>query len=158
MDYFGLAELVSYEPLTGDFHWKVDAGKVKAGGRAGTVSPRGYHVISYKLTKYQAHRLAWVIMTGDLPTDLIDHINCDKADNRWVNLREATRSQNRANARVLSDREWPKGVTFVRGQFRASIVCDGKSYYLGTHPSSDAAHAAYMAAARNFFGDFARAS
>ena len=33
------------------------------------------------------------------PKDQIDHINLDKADNRFVNLREATPSQNGANTR-----------------------------------------------------------
>lgn len=159
MDYRPLAKVIRYEPDTGHFYWAVDAGtQFKAGSRAGTPHHLGYWVISYKRAKYQAHRLAWQIMTGSPPTGLIDHANCDRMDNRWSNLREATHAQNMANARVLRKQLWPKGVTRTRNGFVATIQYNRKSRYLGRFETPEAAHEAYMEAERTLFGEFARAA
>lgn len=94
------SEYLEYSPSTGEFRWKKTAGlKRPAGKLAGCVSTSGYRRIGFNGKVYQAHRLAWYAMTGDLPPIgyEIDHINRNRSDNRSSNLRVVTRSENMLN-------------------------------------------------------------
>jgi hypothetical protein len=110
---------------------------------------------------YEASRVVWFLCTGEQPPDYLDHINRDRTDNRMANLRPATASQNLANAKAWKRRDpsIPKGVKKEReGRFSARIRVDGKVYPLGSFPTAEEAHAAYISAARDHFGEFARAA
>lgn len=91
-----LKEMLTYNPDTGEFIRQ--SGKV-----AGSTHIEGYHNIMIEGKKYLSHRLAWFYMTGTWPVSCIDHVNRVRNDNRWVNLREASRSQNQMNAKVRAD-------------------------------------------------------
>jgi len=98
-------------------------------------------------------------MTGEWPKGEIDHIDLDRANNKWENLREATHSENSANRRVRSDNILGlKGVAFdkTRGEYRAYIGVNGKRIHLGYSDCPAAAHMAYVVAANKAFGEFAR--
>lgn len=155
-------ELLTYDPETGSFFWRVRRGhRFAPGDLAGTVLANGYVHIGVRRRYYKAHRLAWLMMTGNWPADLIDHVNCVRTDNRWSNLREATRSQNAANARLAHHNSTGfKGVSFHKKhqRWQANIRADGKYRYLGLFDSPEAAHAAYSRAANQHFGEFARLS
>jgi HNH endonuclease len=43
-------------------------------------------------------RLIWFLVTGKWPDAIIDHINADPLDQRWVNLRLATVAENNCNS------------------------------------------------------------
>lgn len=43
------------------------------------------------------HRLIWLYVTGNHPSEEIDHINGNRKDNRWVNLREVSPFENARN-------------------------------------------------------------
>lgn len=92
-----LLELLSYDPDTGELHWKKrdekwfsDKGRSASGNRslwnarfAGklaftAVSAQGYLHGTIFLKGYSAHRVAWAIFHGAWPSDFIDHINGDK--------------------------------------------------------------------------------
>jgi hypothetical protein len=91
------------------------------------------------------------------PDDLyVDHINGDSLDNRRVNLRTCTPSQNAQNRRRIYGKKWPKGVHFYSGGFYAFIRVGGKRLYLGRHKTVEDAKAAYDAAAVRYQRDFAR--
>ena len=147
-----LRELLHYDPDTGEFHWWKRVGnEIRLGERA------GYLEIRIDSRAYQAHQLAWRYMTGRWCRPLIDHRDGDATNNRWTNLRRATSSQNTANSRrPRNNTSGYKGVSLLRGRWRALIWNNGLLIYLGTFATPEAAHAAYVAAARKLFGEFAR--
>jgi hypothetical protein len=84
-----VAQLLDYDPATGDFRWKVRRSGMKAGSIAGTLDSDGNRVIRINRRMYIAHRLAWLLVKGRWPKSPIQHRNCIKDDNRFANLREA---------------------------------------------------------------------
>ncbi|WVS23993.1 hypothetical protein QkW1_70 [Ralstonia phage QkW1] len=151
-----LKELLNYDPETGEFTWRFNRKGVLAGCRAGTIS-YGYVSIRIDGVRLMAHRLAWLYMTGKWPADVIDHINLDKADNRFFNLHEATIQQNLVNQRGRSV-SGLKGVVKVKGRWRAVIHRDGKTRHIGYFDTAEGAHEAYAAEANKLHGEFARAA
>jgi hypothetical protein len=150
-----LKDLLHYDPDTGVFVWKVARGRKSAGAQAGTVNARtGYVYVCVGGKVMLAHRLAYFYETGEWPPAQIDHINRDKSDNRWINLRCATAAENSRNA---PSRTETKGVTWHRiGQkWQAQIVVNNKRVYLGLFANKDEAHAAYCKAAQELHGAFA---
>lgn len=95
-----LKELLHYDPLTGYFTWLIDKPKshiYKAGRMAGGLDVHGYIQINVAGQVSKAHRLAWLYMTGEWPRGQTDHINHDRADNRWMNLRVVDNTINHRN-------------------------------------------------------------
>jgi hypothetical protein len=93
-----------FEYRDGHLYWKSPSNpsKTPVGMRAGTVSKRGYIHIQYKRKVYKAHRLVYLMHTGNI-CELLDHINGDPIDNRIENLRPATCIQNQQNAKLRRD-------------------------------------------------------
>lgn len=89
---------------------------------------------------------------------LIDHRNGDPLDNRRANLREATVTQNLANAKARKSRSGYKGVSWYapNRRWRARIRVNGKERYVTMSESAEVAARAYDDAARLTFGPFAR--
>lgn len=152
-----LRELLHYDLATGVFTWRTRTGRSAAGKAAGFAGTAGYWDISVDRRTYRAHRLAWLYVTGDWPAADVDHKNRDRGDNRWANLRAATRSQNNANMAVRSTHGF-KGATPVNGRWMAQTKYNGRQIYLGLFDTPEEAHAAYMAAAERLWGNFARAA
>lgn len=93
-----LRHLLDNSPASGVFIWRISPSpRVKPGEIAGAVNDRGYIKIKIGGKHIPAHRLAFLWMTGQEPTDQVDHINGIRSDNRWGNLRLATPSQNQWN-------------------------------------------------------------
>lgn len=162
-----LKELLAYDPETGVFTYRVRNGKngrpSRRGGKvAGSLDNSvGYLRIGIDNHKYLAHRLAVFYVTGEWPTNLVDHDDLDGVNNRWSNIRHATKSQNAANSRLSNVNSTGfKGVSFCRStnRYRADIRVDGKSINLGRFDSPETAHAAYVSAAVQHFGEYARAA
>lgn len=154
--------LVSYDPKTGIFTWKKPRPNCTPGVICGGLKPssHGYLVIRVEQRDYLAHRLAWLYMMGEWPPYDVDHINMDKLDNRWVNLRAATRSQNKANVGLKSTNTTGyKGVYKDRyNRWISRIMKDYKKIHIGSFGTAEEAHAAYQKKAVELFGEFARSS
>ena len=157
-----------YDPLTGIFIWRpkpevtIDdrrwdaqyAGKIAGGG-----GRSGYAKITIDNVTYPAHRLAWLYMNGKWPDDEIDHENCDLRDNRWSNLRPASRPENGRNRRISrNNTSGFKGVCWDKhkSKWKALIRVNGKRKHLGNFAEVTEAAEAYAEAAHRLHGDFAR--
>ncbi|MCK4870711.1 MAG: HNH endonuclease [Gammaproteobacteria bacterium] len=111
-----LKEVLTYNPETGDFIWKVGAGPASVGDIAGCevtrVDGKKYIVMGVDYKLHLAHRLAFLYMLGKLPSSHVDHGNGDGTDNRWANITEATPAENAKNCRRRIDNT--SGVTGVQ--------------------------------------------
>jgi hypothetical protein len=140
-----LMALFHYDPETGVMRHLV--GKW-AGQDAGCVSSQGYVQISIAYKKFRRARLAWLYMTGEWPEDLVDHINGIRDDDRFCNIRPATRAQNKYNSRGRRNGRL-KGTTWSKrnGRWQATIQVKMKTLHLGYYDSELEAHQAYGKAA-----------
>lgn len=152
-----LRQMLRYEPETGKFFWLRANNQCKIGDEAGA-KHLGYVRVTCFGRRYLAHRLAWLWMTGDWPIERIDHMNMNREDNKWSNLRLATDTQNRANSnKQPRNKLGVKGVEYhVSGKFRARIGIGGKIFHLGVFDKVELAKKAYDAAAQHYFGEFSR--
>jgi hypothetical protein len=155
-----LRKILRYDPETGEFTWIISPRRdIPPGSRAGSMN-KGYRTIMVDHRNYAGHRLAWLWVTGEWPAEDLDHINRDRGDNRFANLRLSTDSQNLANrGRNSNNTSGLKGVT-RRGSDRwiAQIGVGSTNHYLGIFYCPAAAHIAYVIAADKAFGKFARSS
>ncbi len=151
-----LKELLDYNPSTGVFTWKVRPSRsVKIGDVAGKTNT--YIQIRIDWVSYQAHRLAWMYMTGEDPGETqIDHFDENKHNNAFINLRKATHGQNKSNQGARKhNKTGKKGVYKVKNRYRAAITSNGKVIRLGSYKTLEEAHKAYCEAADKYHGEFA---
>ena len=147
-----LRALLHYDADTGLFTWRVSRGRsAKAGGVAGNVVD-GYVKIMVDGRTYTASRLAFFYTTSAWPAGEVDHIDADRANNRFVNLRDvphAVNVQNQRKARSTS-KVGLLGVSkhHRSNLYRARIRVDGKLKSLGCFHSAERAHEAYKEAKR----------
>ncbi|WP_423191509.1 HNH endonuclease [Burkholderia contaminans] len=154
--------LLDYNPDTGIFRWKVSRGGVLKGAIAGSTVKHGYRCIRILNCSVLAHRLAWLVTYDHWPRDGLDHRNRIPGDNRIVNLREATQSQNNKNSKLhSSNRSGFRGVSWdsINSKWVARIRVPGGPYRnLGRFNDPDIAHKAYRRAARQYYGEFSEAN
>ena len=158
---------LGYDPDTGVLSWKllppgvIYQNNTRAGKPVNTVNRYGYITVRICGHVYSAHRIIWVIMTGVWPSAEIDHISGKRSDNRWLNLREATRIENCRNAGIgINNTSGHKGVCWqVRHKkWRAVIMVNRRSKFLGYFNDVEAASRAYQEAAAELFGEFRRSA
>lgn len=148
-----LKELLHYEPGTGCFTWRLPSSVSKVGDRAGGSHGLGYRSIGVDYNKYLEHTLAWVYMTGEWPENEVDHINGEKSDNRWENLRAATRSENGHNKPAgRKSRTGFPGVYPHGGLYRARIHIEKETIDLGGHKTIAEARVARLLSEIENFG------
>lgn len=154
-----IREVLDYDKESGSLTWR-STGKRAGWVHKGTHGPEDTYLrIEVDGRAYMAHRLAWLHVTGSFPPQEIDHENQNGLDNRWTNLREASRSQNCMNRRAFSNKitSAHKGIVKDRHGWRARIQVDGRRLHLGRFDSEQKAVDAYRCAAIAHFGEFARA-
>lgn len=140
-----LREILHYDPETGIFVWRIQAKATRPIGSKAGHNRGGYVQLCINQVRYYAHRLAWLYMTGDWPKFEIDHKNRIKNDNRWINLRDVTRSVNIRN--TVRDNPLGQGVKKNRGHTWSSrITVADQAVYLGNHMSATAAENVFLAA------------
>lgn len=154
-----LLELFYYNPETGIFISLKRRGRILAGRKYFPSRKGERFAIRIDNIDYRVHRLAFLYMTGRLPIDEVDHINGDPSDNRWCNLREATRQKQMANTRKPStNKSGYKGVSWHKGgqKWQVHIKHQGINHYLGLYKDLEEAASVYRTRAIDFNGEFAR--
>lgn len=163
-----LRETFDYQPLTGQLIYAKVAWNKKflLGTAAGSVDCLGYR---YLLARnwggaFKVHRIIWCWMTGvDPGAATIDHINMDKADNRWHNLRLASLYQQQYNRgkTVRGVTSSYKGVSVRqrngwKPEIVATIATEGRKVRIGSFATEEEAYAAYCKASTALHGDYGR--
>jgi hypothetical protein len=168
-----LRNLLRYEPDTGKLfwlprhqgffdqsrHWLAWNTRYSGMEAFTTINDNGYCQGDIFNRKHAAHRVAWAIFYGESAQGPVDHINGIRSDNRIENLRLASpmeNSRNCASARGSSSRflgvSWHKG----NKKWSAQIRVNRCQKHLGYFKDEESAAAAYIAAAKAYFGEFAR--
>lgn len=155
-----LREHFFYDPETGQFLHRcpltkdpIDRSKVK--------DPRSkYRITIIGKTAYPTHRLCYLYYHGPFDESFqIDHINCDKHDNRINNLRLATVREQMRNRPIRKDnRTGFKGITFdlSKQRYRARIRVENKRLHIGWFDNPEDAYKAFVEAAAALHGEFSR--
>jgi len=142
----------------GVLYWKQNVGKIKAGTKAGSILNSGYCSIVFNGTRYQAHRLVYLLHHGYLP-EYIDHIDGNRLNNLIANLRPATKSQNALNKRFDAKNTsgfrnvyWHKGYK----KWRVSLMVGRKTVHIGSFDDLELAGLVAAEARKKYHGEFAR--
>ena len=159
-----LRELLSYNPETGEFVWRVSCRGTKAGDIAGTSGSQGRRHIIIGYARYKAHRLAWLYVYGKWPEKLIDHINGVRSDNRIENLRAATKSINKINESLRSNSQsgfigvsWHTPTDSRKtSKWVAKIALAGKHHHIGYFHDLKLAVLAYNAECERLHGEYGK--
>ena len=136
-----LMTILNYDKDSGLFTYKKSKPKIKVGNIAGTLKKDGYIRIKIDGKLHYAHRLAWLYINGYFPK-FVDHINHLRDDNRWVNLRKVTLSENGMNMPMLNTNT--SGFTGVyphkkNGTWIVQIKVRGDQKYLGSFKTKEEA-------------------
>lgn len=148
-----LAKVHSYDPETGLFDYRRPPHRGGPRRMPGTITFNGYVCISIANKKHYAHRLAWLYMTGAWPLGQIDHIDGNRTNNRFANLRDVSPTVNGQN-RKTAQKGTRSGVLGVvapahkQPSYRAQIKVYGRGIHLGSFATVEEASAAYVAAKR----------
>ena len=153
--------------------WFVEHRVVSIKGRDVIISPQDYNIVVSKKWQWAGSRRAYLyhhyreagkrkcIMLHRLILNApkgvcVDHKDGNTFNNTRENLRLCSQSQNLQNRRARQNTHL-KGITFRRdrNRWRARIKYNGKELYLGYYRTQEEAHAAYLEAARKYYGEFA---
>lgn len=151
--------LLSYDAKTGSMVWLKTLSNRAPKGSVIAYKTTGYPAVRILGKLYLVHRLAWLIMTNSWPQFEIDHIDGDRSNNCWKNLRSATIAQNRQNRAIpKNNSSGIKGVYWCKNasKWRAKIMVNKKAMHLGLFDSMESANNAYDVAAKKHHKEFRR--
>lgn len=147
-----LKKLICYDPETGIFTWRCRGieyfdhcknpeltykqwNAQNAGKEAGCIVC-GYCDIILLKKKYLAHRLAWFYMEVYWPEHQIDHIDRNRSNNKWDNLRHVSQSCNLKNVFLgKGNTTGVRGVTYRKDRniYQVYISTNTKHKYVGCY-------------------------
>ena len=140
LDFEELDRLFSYDSETGEIRNKVDRGQTAKAGRIATGSNgkgylRVYVTKNSRQSRYQAHRVAWLLHTGEDPGELeIDHLNRIKDDNRFCNFELVTPAEHhKRHPKRKDNKSRVTGVYWNKNDNKwiAQITAQGRQQTLG---------------------------
>jgi hypothetical protein len=148
-----------FEYKNGELYWKIARSNfIKIGQKAGCLQKNGYVYVNIDCKPKLAHRIIFMMQKGYLPT-FLDHIDGNRSNNKIENLRPATNSQNKWNAKIRNDNSSGiKGITWEkkRNKWRASCNKNGKRHDAGFFDSLEDAKKAIQILRSSIHGNFAK--
>lgn len=151
-------ELLDYSPETGIFTWKISYHRHWSKGDVAGYDVQGYRCIQYLGVQSKLHRLAFLWMLGRMPK-VVDHVDLDRSNNKWDNLREVTQAQNCLNRPAHKDcKSGVKGLIWSKYHLKweVRVTVNGKQELIGRYTSKIVATEAAEAFRREHHGVFAR--
>jgi hypothetical protein len=165
-----LKECLDYDPDTGLFTWKerprehfktLNAYSVWnsrfKNTTVGRTDSHGYRTCTITIDgisfENKLHRLAWLYIYGEFPEKHLDHIDGNRSNNKFSNLREADFSQNQQNLKKATSRNKSSGmlgVSWIKrlDKYRTTIGLNLKNKIIGHFNTPEEAHQAYIEAKR----------
>ncbi len=154
--------LLCYNPLSGNFMWRINiSNKIKSESLAGCVQKDSSGKLWWSIKIYghrnRAHRLAFLYMRGYWPNNQIDHKDNDPLNNKWLNLRECTGSQNCANRGASKTNKLGiRGITRTSsGKYIVQVYKDRKRVFKDRFDTLEDAKNTYKIMSRKYHGEFA---
>jgi hypothetical protein len=146
--YTELKQDLEYNPDTGEFRWlRYVSPTCSLSWFKGKIT-NGYYCIGYKGKTWRAHRLAWLLMTGDFPLKEIDHLDRDRGNNKWENLRDTSRTLNQYNKNKCKNKytSMYPGVRLHKpsGKYTATVCYKNQKYHVGYYTCEKEAYKAYL--------------
>jgi hypothetical protein len=150
-----LHELFSYDQETGDFSWRVKKSKnVKVGVPINSNNGKGYKVVKIDNKTYMVHRLIWMYVYGKFPENDIDHKNRIRSDNRLLNLRDASKTDNAQNISIpRHNKSGHIGVSWIKSHksWTVYIKVEQKNKWLGYYKDLNDAVAARKRGEKEYY-------
>lgn len=156
MDKKLLDELFNYDELSGIVTWKKSRSpRIKLGTQVKYKNKFGYIQVRLNGKLWMLHRLIWLMKTGSFPNEEIDHIDGNRSNNSWNNLRDVSKSQNMQN-RKGPDKDSNTGIlgaTFdkQRNKYRAQLTINGEKILNKIFDTAEEAGNAYTQAKENYY-------
>jgi hypothetical protein len=128
-------------------------------GPVGHTRKDGYGSISINNKRYLTHRLAVLYMTGCFPTEVVDHIDGNPANNRWSNLRQCSQGENNRNKKWMTNNtSGYKGVYYHKTgkKWAVQLVVNKQNIYLGMYNDIELAGLVAEEARELYHGEYAR--
>ena len=165
-----LREFIDYDPLTGLLTWKWRDqrhfpkerlsrtwNKQFAGKKVGWLNANGYLATRVNVQNLLVQRIVWKMVTGNEPPEQIDHIDGNRTNNRFENLRGADANEGAWNRGMhKNNKVGMKGVTKRGNTFIARIYPKGEYIYLGTFKTAEEASKIYEETSKKIYGEFYR--
>lgn len=153
-----LKSILDYDLDTGIFTWKVKKSQVAKAGDVAGWEYNGYREIEIDNKKYKAHRLAWLYVHGEMPKNLIDHIDNNRSNNKISNLREATYQTNSENYKTpKTNKSGVKNVSWYKklNKWVVSISVEKTKKTIGYFDDLEFAELVAIEARNKYRGEFA---
>lgn len=153
-----LKSILDYDLDTGVFTWKVNKSKRAKIGNVAGWSYNGYREIEINNKKYKAHRLAWLYVYGEMPKNLIDHVDGNRSNNKISNLREATYQTNSENYKTpQTNKSGVKNVSWYKNlnKWVVSISVKQTGKTIGYFDDLELAELVAIEARNKYRGEFA---
>ena len=99
------------------------------------ITDHGYITVSLNNKTYYAHRIIWKMQTGEDPS-IIDHIDHNRSNNAWSNLRNIQRKDHNKNlGRSIKNKSGITGVYFNKSvkKWVAQCKVNGYTHYIGSY-------------------------